>query len=102
MFLDANPPQFFAILDELKFFIALGGGFWALFSAYQWVKSNLTTTQESVKTLTTEVSAQTTAIVHATETNTQQIRELRDDVKTMITAWLAPPPVRSRAARRKK
>lgn len=99
---DSNPPQFFAILDELKFFAALGGGFWALFAAYSWVKSNLTTTQESVKELTTEVSSQTTAIVHSMQENTQQVRELREDVKTMITAWMAPPPVRSRAARRKK
>jgi len=98
---DSNPPQFFAILDELKFFIALGGGFWALFSAYQWVKTSLTATQAGVQTLTTEVSAQTTAIVHATQENTQQVRELRDDVKTMIQAFMQPP-VRSRAARRKK
>ena len=43
MFLDSsNPPQFFAILDELKFFLALGGGFWVVFTGYTWVKNNLT------------------------------------------------------------
>jgi hypothetical protein len=102
MLLDSNPPQFFAILDEIKFFVALGGGFWALFSAYQWVKSNLTQTHTELTKLNNGLSDQTTAIVHATEANTTQVKELRDDVKQMIQAWMAPPPVRSRAARRKK
>lgn len=99
--MDATTPQnIFAIWEQLRIFVPIIGVCWAVFKGYTWVQSNLTATQTGVTELKTAVEAQTTAIVHATEANTTQVKELRDDVKQMVTAMMVP--ARARAARRKK
>ena len=99
-----TPSSFMPIVEQAKFVIAVGGGFWAAFSAYTWVKTALTNTQEGVKGIQTELTNQTQAIVKATDTNTSEVKELRTDVGRLLQSMLTPPPrARSaRAARRKK
>jgi len=86
------------IVDEIKFVIAVGSAFWAAFSVYSGIKELLTQTREDVKTLKDEVSSQTATIVKVTESNTQEIKGLRDDMKMIIGALMTPS--RTRSARR--
>lgn len=90
-----------AWVEQVKFFVSVGGGFWAAFSAYSWVKDALVKTQTGVDGIKTELVQQTQAIVKATDTNTGELRELRGDMKMLVQAMITPPP-RVRAARRKK
>lgn len=91
-------------VEQIKFFVSVGGGFWAAFTAYNYVKSALTNTQSGVEGIKVELTNQTTAIVKATDANTGELKELRTDVGRLVQAMMTPPqPSRAaRAARRKR
>jgi hypothetical protein len=65
------------------------------------VKAAFTNTQTGVEGIKTELVQQTAAIVKATDTNTGELKELRSDIKMLVQAMIQPP-IRTRAARRKK
>jgi hypothetical protein len=88
-------------VEQIKFFGVVGGGFWTAFTAYSWVKAAFTNTQTGVEGIKTELVQQTAAIVKATDTNTGELKELRSDIKMLVQAMIQPP-IRTRAARRKK
>jgi hypothetical protein len=91
-------------IEQVKWLLSVGGGFWAAFQAYTYVKSALANTQTGVEGIKVELTNQTTAIVKATDANTGELKELRTDVGRMIQAMMTPPPRArvARAARRKK
>ncbi len=94
-------PAILPIWEQAKFLLSIGGGFWAAFSAYAYIKSALEETKTGVKGIQSELVSQTTAIVKATDTQTTELRELRGDMKLVIQSMLQPPRA-ARAARRKK
>lgn len=98
------PSNIVPILEELKFFIGFGGGLWTFFTAYNYVKGALKSTQDGVEAIKTELGAQTQAIVKATDTQTNELRNLSADVKMLVGSMIAPPTRAraARAARRKK
>jgi hypothetical protein len=91
-------------IEQIKWLVSMGGGFWAVFKVYTYVKDALTNTQEGVAGIKTELTAQTQAIVKATDTQTSELRELRTDVGRLVQAMMVPAPSAraARAARRKK
>jgi len=98
--LAANLPVW---VEQVKFLLAVGGAFWAAFGAYTFVKSSLTETQKDVKEVKIELANQTTAIVSATDKQTNELRSMSADVRMLVQSMIAPPRARAaRAARRKK
>lgn len=93
-----------AWVEQVKWFISVGGGFWALFSAYTYVKTSFTDTQKGITGIQTALSDQTTSLIKAADNQTVELKELRTDVGRMISAMMVPPPRAraARAARRKK
>ena len=85
-------------VEQIKWFASVGGGFWAAFTAYTYVKNALASTQEGVVGIKAELTSQTQAIVKATDTQTSELRELRTDVGRLVQSMMTPPP-RARAAR---
>lgn len=100
----AIPSNLVPILEELKFFVGFGGALWTFFTAYNYVKSALTNTQTGVDAIRTELKDQTSAIVKATDTQTNELRTMSSDVKMLVQSMMSPPPRAraARAARRKK
>ena len=88
-----------AWVEQVKWLFSVGGGFWAAFTAYNYVKDSLSKTQTGVEGIKTELTIQTQAIVKATDTQTSELHELRTDVGRMIQSMMTPPPPRARAAR---
>lgn len=90
--------------EQVKFLGSVGGAFWAAFTGYTFVKSSLTETQKDVKEVKSELASQTTAIVSATNTQTNELRNMSADVKMLVQSMMTPPPRAraARAARRKK
>lgn len=97
MFLQASIPVW---VEQAKFLVSVGGGFWAAFTAYSYVKNALSNTQEGVEGIKTELVQQTAAIVKATDTNTGELKELRSDIKMIVQSMMSPLP-RARAAAQK-
>ena len=92
-----------AWVEQVKWLFSVGGGFWAAFTAYNYVKDSLSKTQTGVEGIKTELTIQTQAIVKATDTQTSELHELRTDVGRMIQSMMTPPRARAaRAARRKR
>lgn len=97
------------LYEEFKFWSIVVGGIWGIFRGVEWFKAirekDLTNIQAGVASLHEELKAQTNHFVGAMQTNTEQIKELRQDFKVLTTAFIAPPnsaKSRVRAARRKK
>lgn len=90
--------------EQAKFFLSVGGAFWAAFAGYTFVKNMLTETQKDVKEVKTELTSQTTAIVSAADKQTAELTGMRADVRMLVQSMLTPPPRAraARAARRKK
>jgi hypothetical protein len=90
--------------EQVKFFLSVGGAFWAAFTGFTFVKATLEETKTDVKAVKAELTSQTTAIVSAAEKQTQQLVGVREDVRMLVQAMIAPPPRAraARAARRKK
>ncbi len=84
--------------EQVKFFLSVGGAFWAAFTAFTFMKSTLTETKQDVKEVKAELTNQTTAIVNAAEKQTQQLVGVREDVRMLVQSMMTPPP-RARAAR---
>jgi hypothetical protein len=83
-------------IEQIKWLVSMGGGFWAVFKV---VKDALTNTQEGVVGIKTELTAQTQAIVKATDTQTSELKELRTDVGRLVQAMMVVPAPSARAAR---
>lgn len=100
------PSNLVPILEEMKFFVGFGGALWTFFTAYNYVKSALTNTQTGVDAIRTELKDQTSAIVKATDTQTNELRTMSSDVKMLVQSMMTPPARprarAARAARRKK
>jgi hypothetical protein len=90
--------------EQIKFFLSVGGAFWAAFTGYTFVKATLNETKTDVKAVKAELTSQTAAIVNAAEKQTQQLVGVREDVRMLVQAMITPPPRAraARAARRKK
>ena len=89
--------------EQVKFFLSVGGAFWAAFTAFTFMKSTLTETKQDVKEVKAELTNQTTAIVNAAEKQTQQLVGVREDVRMLVQSMMTPPRARAaRAARRKR
>jgi hypothetical protein len=84
--------------EQIKFFLSVGGAFWAAFAGYTFVKGSLTETSKDVKEVKIELTTQTTAIVNATDKQTSELKGMRDDVRMLVQSMITPPP-RARAAR---
>jgi hypothetical protein len=84
--------------EQIKFFLSVGGAFWAAFTGYTFVKATLNETKTDVKAVKAELTSQTTAIVSAAEKQTAELTGMRADVRMLVQSMLAPPP-RARAAR---
>ena len=84
--------------EQVKFFLTVGGAFWAAFTAFTFVKATLTETKQDVKEVKTELTTQTTAIVNAADKQTAQLVGVREDVRMLVQSMMTPPP-RARAAR---
>ena len=97
-------PNILPIVEQSKFFISFGAALWAFFKAYTYVTKSLSDTTDGVASIKTELTNQTQSIVTATNTQTQEIKNMREDVRLLVQAMVAPPqPARAaRAARRKK
>ena len=98
------PSEIKAIYEEGKFWSIVATSIVALYKAFQWVKDirekDLVTIQGKIDGLHTELGSQTTAIVKATDANTNEIKELRNDMRTLI---IQPQLARAaKASRRKK
>lgn len=93
-----------AWVEQVKWLLSVGGGFWAAFSAYTYVKTALGDTQKGVEGIQTELSKQTASLITAANGQTNELRELRTDVGRMVSAMMTPLPRAraARAARRKK
>ena len=96
------------LYEESKFWVSIIGALWAVFGGVQWLKSiktnDLPHLQAGIDQVQVELKAQTTTIVKSMDNNTDQVKELRQDIKTLTTAMFVPPlSVRAaRAAKRKK
>ena len=93
-----------AIYEEGKFWSLIAGAVIAVYKAFQWVKDirekDLVTIQGKIDGLHGELGKQTDAIVKATEANTHELVELRNDMRTLI---IQPQLARAaKASRRKK
>ena len=96
-------PNILPIVEQSKFFVSFGAALWAFFKAYTYVTKSLSDTTDGVASIKTELTNQTQSIVTATNTQTQEIKNMRDDVRLLVQAMVAPQPARSaRTARRKK
>lgn len=89
--------------EQVKFFLSVGGAFWAAFTGYMFMKITLTETQKDVKDVKTELISQTAAIVSAADKQTAELTGMRADVRMLVQSMITPPRARAaRAARRKK
>lgn len=102
-----NTKYLVSLYEEFKFWgPAVGAiyGFWKIVDWFKLLKTNdLRHIQAGVTDLKDELSKQTKTICDAMATNTDQIKELRSDIKTLTAAFIAPPRAKAaKAARRKK
>lgn len=88
------------IFEQGKFFVSFGTALWAFYSAYTYVKQSLSDTKDGVASIKTELKDQTQSIVSATNAQTQEIKNMREDVRLMVGAMIAPRA--AKAVRRKK
>ena len=93
-----------AIYEEAKFWSIMAGAVITAYKGFQWVKDirekDLVTIQGKIDGLHTELGNQTSAIVKATDANTNELKELRNDMRTLI---IQPQLARAaKASRRKK
>lgn len=90
--------------EQVKFFLSVGGAFWAAFQGFTFVKATLNETKSDVKAVKAELTTQTSAIVNAADKQTQQLVGVREDVRLLVQSMMVPPPRAraARAARRKK
>lgn len=103
MFADSTTLPFFS---EIRQWLLVGGIFWSVFKAYTYIKTikdtDLARIQDGLASTHTELRTQTNSIVDAVVTNTNEIKELRVDIRTLTTAFMAPPRARAAARRKKK
>ena len=98
------PSEIKSIYEEGKFWSIVATSIVAVYKAFQWVKDirekDLVTISGKIDGLHGELGSQTTAIVKATDANTNEIKELRNDMRTLI---IQPQLARAaKASRRKK
>lgn len=93
------------LYEESKFWISIIGALWTVFGGVQWLKSiktnDLPHLQAGIDNVKDELKAQTVTIVKSMDDNTGQVKDLRQDIKMLTTAILAPS-LRARAARASK
>lgn len=89
------------LYEEGKFWVGLAGGLWVLFSKYTDIKEKFINVLTGVKTLQTKVEEQTASIVTAVSSNTNELKEMRGDLKMVTGALILPPQIRARARRKK-
>lgn len=83
------------IYDQVKYWIFVGGVFFALFEGIRWVKAiktnDLAHIHSEVGEIKKEINDQTTSFIAAIEKNTNEIRELRGDMKLIIGSLMGIP-----------
>ncbi len=103
MQLPIQPNSMHGVFEEGKFWVAMVSAIIATYKGFQWVKDirekDLVKIQGTIDGLHTELGAQTTAIVKATEANTNELKELRNDMRTLI---IQPALARAAKASRRK
>ena len=106
--MQANIEHLQGVYTELKFWLSLIGALWAVFRGFNWVKeirtNDLKHIHSGVESLQSDIKDQTASFVSAINNNTNELKELRSDIRTFTTAVVAQPHIsRSvRAAKRKK
>ena len=92
------PNNLLGFFEESKFFIGFGGALWTVFGGWSYLKAYLSTTKDGIAEIKSELVKQTTDIVRATDSNTSELKSLREDMRLVITAMMHPLP-RARAAK---
>lgn len=93
------------IYSEAKFWLIVIGGIWTIFKSYNKAETWFKTLKENdlhhihlgVQNLHTELTGQTTAVVKALEAQTNELKELRQDMRAYRI-----PSVKVARARRKR
>ena len=93
-----------AIYEEGKFWVGFATAIIGGYKAFNWIKGirekDIVDVKQKIDDLHTELGSQTSAIVKATELNTNELKELRMDIRTLI---IQPQLARAaKASRRKK
>lgn len=97
------------VYTEFKFWGPVVGAFWIVFKAYNWVleikTKDLCNIQDSIKEFNFELdrglTKQTTEFVNSVSVNTNEIKELRGDIK-MLTAAILNQNAKAARARKKQ
>ena len=96
--------EFHSFYEEGKFWVGFATAIIGGYKAFNWIKGirekDIVDVKQKIDDLHTELGSQTSAIVKATELNTNELKELRNDMRTLI---IQPQLARAaKASRRKK
>jgi hypothetical protein len=103
MQLPIQPSNLHGVYEEGKFWIGFATAVIGGYKAFSWVKDlrekDLVEVNSKLDGLHIELGTQTSAIVKATEANTNELKELRMDMRTLI---IQPQLARAAKASRRK